>query len=127
MDERVKMMLNVRLLGKRTVKIKLLHIHSNILNYISSDFFYNYDNNFIFYKKHNICKFRCYKFTIPTNPSNINSLCSFVFRNEKERRNVLRRFSKALLDFSKGGHFHSINKKYYYRGIKYLGNNWVLY
>lgn len=125
---KIKLILNIKLIGEKTVKIKFLHIHSNISKYEQENFFHNQNNNFFYYRKNDNFSFGYNKLVIPKNPNKYDIECVFVFKSDEERREVLERFSKSLIVFSKGGHFISENKTTLNHKITYLdNNNWIVY
>lgn len=123
----IKIILRVKLIGQRTVKIHVLRVHPNIYKYDRPTFFYNEANNYIYYKYKDRCEFYRDRFIIPTNPKEKSSLCSFVFKSNRERQEVLGRFTRSLLDLSKGGHFILENQDYPNNRIEYLGDKWIVY
>lgn len=123
----IKMILNVKLLGDKTVKIKFLRVHPYIHEYYYKKYFNSFDNKYSFHKSSYICLFTPHKFVIPLKNSAYTRLATFVFKDSKDRYNTLLRFNKSLLDFSLSPHFDKINKTYNNNRIKYLNNNWIIY
>lgn len=122
----VKMILRVKLLGEKSIKIKFVRIHPDILKYPKKEFFYSREQVYTFSKSHYLTLITPTRLTIPTLKTG-NSLTSYTFRNPEERYRALKRLNKALLEFSYSNHFKLINKVYDNNRIKYLNHNWIVY
>jgi len=122
----IKMILRIKLIGQKSIKLKFVKVHPNILSCVDDSFFYSKEQIFTFTKSSYLTLITPTRLTIPSY-NNSNRVSSYVFRNEDERYRTLVRLNKALLEFSYSDHFKLINKVYDNNKIKYLNNNWIVY
>jgi len=122
----IKMILRIKLIGQKSIKLKFVKVHPNILSCVDDSFFYSKEQIFTFTKSSYLTLITPTRLTIPSY-NNSNRVSSYVFRNEKERYKTLLKFSKTLKELSLSSHFYYENINFKDNTLLYYKNNWTLY
>jgi len=125
LSSNIKLSIKVELIGELAIKITFIKAHNKLIDYYNDIIFYSY-KNFFSIKKGLWPVFTPNAFIFPKKPEG-NNVCSYVFRNEKERYKTLLKFSKTLKELSLSSHFYYENINFKDNTLLYYKNNWTLY